>query len=446
MNMEDQVIASVDDHIVEPPTMFNQHVPAELLAKMPRYITDPDGNAYWHWAHEDKRTYNIGLNAVVGRPKEEYGMEPMNIEQMRPAAWQAAARIDDMNVSGIYTSLCFGTFCGFDGHWFWSAKDKANAERVIQAYNDWHIDEWCAPYPGRFIPTAILPLWDIDATVREVKRVVAKGCRSVSFSANPSVRAEGIKPIHDRFWDPFWAICDDEHVVLNCHIGTGQSPPYASEQSPISAWISAMPMAIGPDALDLLHLRALLRHPNLKISLSEGGIGWIPYMLERADFTYKHHGPWVRCDWGGKLPSEVFREHFLSCFIDDKFGCRHYEEVGEDNIAYECDYPHSDCTWPDVAEELWENVKDLPDRVIDKITHANAFNFYEIDPIAVGGGRQNCNVGALRSRATGVDTRIVSMSGKDARVQGNVDKPVTARDVWATLAGHANASPKQKSD
>jgi len=438
MNMEDLVIASVDDHIVEPPTMFDQHVPAELLAKMPRYITDPDGSAYWYWPHEDKRTYNIGLNAVVGRPKDEYGMEPMNIEQMRTAAWQSAARIDDMNVSGIYTSLCFGTFCGFDGHWFWGAKDKANAERVIQAYNDWHIDEWCAPYPGRFIPTAILPLWDIDATLREVKRVVAKGCRSVSFSANPSVRAKGIKPVHDPFWDPFWAVCDDEHVVLNCHIGTGQSPLYASEQSPISAWISAMPMAIGPDALDLLHLRPLLRHPNLKISLSEGGIGWIPYMLERADFTYKHHGPWVRCDWGGKLPSEVFREHFLSCFIDDKFGCRHYDEVGEDNIAYECDYPHSDCTWPDVAEELWENVKDLPDRVIDKITHANVFNFYEIDPIAVGGGRQSCTVEALRSRATGVDTRIISMSGKDARVQGHSDKPVTARDVWATLAGHAN--------
>jgi predicted TIM-barrel fold metal-dependent hydrolase len=191
-------------------------------------------------------------------------------------------------------------------------------------------------------------------------------------------------------------------------------------------------MAISTDAADLLHLRALLRYPSLKFSLSEGGIGWIPYFLERADFTYRHHGAWVRCDWGGKLPSQVFREHFLSCFIDDKFGCRHYDEVGEDIIAYECDYPHSDCTWPDVPEELWQNVKDLPPEVIDKITHGNVFRFFGVDPIAAL-GRENCTVAALRARARGVDTAVRSMGGKDARVQGDRTKPVTAKDVWATL-------------
>ena len=202
----------------------------------------------------------------------------------------------------------------------------------------------------------------MDATLREVRRVIKKGCRSVTFPSNPHTQGQ-LPPIHDAYWEPFWALCNDEHVVLNCHIGTGQPAAFASEQSPISAWISSLPMAIGTDAADLLHLRALLRYPNLKISLSEGGIGWIPYLLERTDFVLRHHGAWVRCDWGGKLPSEVFREHFLSCFIDDKFGCNQYEKVGEDIIAYECDYPHSDCTWPNVPEELWENVKDLPERV-----------------------------------------------------------------------------------
>ncbi|MET0369825.1 MAG: amidohydrolase family protein [Sphingobium sp.] len=433
LSMEEMVICSVDDHLVEPPTMFDQHVPKELRAITPEYVTDEEGHAYWNWAYEDKRTYNIGVNAVVGRPKEEYGMEPMNIEQMRPGTWDAKAHLDDMNIAGIYTSLPFPTFCGFDGSWFWNAKDKKNTERVVSAYNDWHIDEWCAPTPGRYIPTAVMPLWDVDATVRELKRVVAKGCRSITFPANPAPK--GLPPVHDAVWEPLWALCNEEHVVLNCHIGTGQTPAYASAQSPISAWISALPMAIGIDAADLLHLRALLRYPNLKFSLSEGGIGWIPYLLERTDFTYKQHGPWVRCDWGGKLPSEVFREHFLSCFVEDRFGCRHYEEVGEDIIAFECDYPHSDSTWPDVAEGLWENVKDLSDRMIDKISHQNAFDFFGVDPIAVGGGRDKCNVGALRAKAVGVDTSIKSMEGKDARVQGDFDHPVTAADVWVTLTG-----------
>jgi len=432
MRLQDMIIASVDDHIIEPPTMFDEHLGAEFRNLAPRYVTDDDGNAFWWWEHEGLKTYNVGLNAVVGRPREEYGMEPTNIEQMRAGTWDPKLRIEDLNAAGILTSLNFPTFPSFSGKWFWQAKDKANAERVIAAYNDWHIDEWCGPYPGRYIPTAVLPLFDVSASLRELRRVVRKGCRSVTFPANPTVHA-GLPPIHDPIWEPLWAFCNAEHVVLNCHIGTGQAPAYASEQSPISAWISSLPMAISNDAADLLHLDALKRYPNLRFSLSEGGIGWIPYFLERADFTFKHHGAWVRCDWGGKLPSEVFREHFLSCFIDDKFGCRHYDEVGEDIIAYECDYPHSDCTWPDVAEELWLNVKDLPDRAIRKITHENAFRFFGVDPISEL-GISNCTVGALRTQAAHVDTSTRSMSGKDARVMGDPTGPVTARDVWKILA------------
>jgi predicted TIM-barrel fold metal-dependent hydrolase len=431
MKMNEMIIASCDDHIIEPPAMFEQHLSAEHRKLAPEYVTDDAGHGFWWWEHEQKKTYNIGLNAVVGRPKEEYGMEPANIEQMRRGTWDPKARIDDMNAAGMLCSVNFPTYAGFCGAWFWDAKDKPNAERVVAAYNDWHIDEWCRPYPGRYIPTAILPLWDIPTAIRELKRVIKKGCRSVSFPSNP-VNAGGLAPIHDDCWGPFWALCNDERVVLNCHIGTGQPAAFASSQSLISAWITSLPMVIGTDAADLLHLRALLRYPDLKISLSEGGIGWIPYMLERADFVYRHHGPWVRCDWGGKQPSEVFREHFLSCFIEDKVGCSIYDKVGEDIIAYECDYPHSDCTWPDVPEELWQNVKDLPDRVIDKITHGNVFKFFDFDPVAIL-GRENCTVEALRAKAKGVDVSERSMEGKDARVQGDFTRPVTAGDVQKTL-------------
>ena len=432
MNMEDMVLISVDDHIVEPPTMFDRHSPKSLAAETPQYVMDKDGNASWWWESENKRAANNGLNAVVGRPREEYGMEPMNTQQMRLGAWEPKAHNDDMNVAGVLTSLQFPTYPGFDGSWFWTAKDKKNAERVVSAYNDWHIDEWCGMFPGRYIPTAILPLWSMEATVAEMKRLVKKGCRSATYPANPAIK--GLLPsVHDDYWEPMWKLCHEENFVLNCHIGTGQSPAHASMQSPISAWITAMPMAIGADAADLLHLSALQRYPNLKFSLSEGGIGWVPYMLERCDFTYKHHGAWVRCDWGGKLPSEVFREHFLTCFIDDKFGCMNYKSIGEDIISYELDYPHSDCTWPHVPEELWDNLKDLPDAIIDKITHRNAMRFFGVDPIAQLGGRANCTIGALRAKAVGVDTSTKSMDGKDARMMGDPSKPVTSADVLVTM-------------
>jgi predicted TIM-barrel fold metal-dependent hydrolase len=431
--MEDMIIASVDDHVIEPPTMFDQHLSKADRGKAPQYVRDQDGNGSWLWAHEGKQTFNVGLNAVVGRPKEEYGMEPMNIDQMRKGTWDAKEHIDDMNAMGVQTALMFPTFAGFDGGWFWDAKDKANAERVVRAYNDWHVLEWCGPYPGRYFASGVLPLWDVDATVAEMKRLAKMGCRSVFFPANPAAK-DRLPSVHHDQWDPMWALANDEGFVFNCHIGTGTAPQANSDLSPISAWITSMPMAIATDAADLLHLRALLKYPNLKIALSEGGIGWVPYLLERADFTYKHHGPWVRAEFGGKLPSEVFREHFLTCFIDDKFGCMNYESVGEDLISYECDYPHSDCTWPNVAEDLWDNVKDLPDRVINKITHQNAYRFFGMDPVARFGA-DACTVGALRKLAAAVpvDTSTRSYDGKDARIEGDWAKPVTAQDVAATF-------------
>jgi Protein of unknown function (DUF2889) len=85
MKMNDMVIASVDDHIIEPPNMFDQHLSAEHRKLAPRYVHDDLGNGIWDWQHEGIKTYNVGLNAVVGRPKEEYGTEPAGIHQMRKA-------------------------------------------------------------------------------------------------------------------------------------------------------------------------------------------------------------------------------------------------------------------------------------------------------------------------------------------------------------------------
>ena len=92
--------------------------------------------------------------------------------------------------------------------------------------------------------------------------------------------------------------------------------------------------------------------PDIRIALSEGGTGWIPYFLDRVDRTYEMHHKWTGQDFGGKLPSEVFREHFLTCFISDPIGVQLRHQIGIDNIAWECDYPHSDSSWPHAPEEL----------------------------------------------------------------------------------------------
>ena len=425
MNLDDLILVSIDDHVSEPADMFKNHLPRQLQSKAPKLVTLDDGTD--RWVYEDYSTANVGLNAVVGRPKEEYGFEPQSYAEIRKANYDIQSRIDDMNANGVLGSLCFGTLAGFAGDMFSKHGDRKTSLRMIQAYNDWHIDEWAGTYPGRIIPLAILPLWSGEAAADEVRRVVKKGCRAISFLDNPAAR--NFPSVHDSEWEPLWKVCNDEHVVINCHIGTGSEPPHASDLSPMNAWITAMPMSIANAAADWLHMAALQRYPKLKIALSEGGIGWVPYFLERVQFTYEHH-VWTHVDFAGKSPSEVFREHFITCFISDEFGLRNYEDIGEDIITYECDYPHSDCTWPYSPEQIWEQVKDLPKSVIQKVTHRNVMREYNYDPFSIL-GRENCTVRALRAQAEHVDTEPKSTPGFNPDVGNGV---VTSGDVMKAFA------------
>ena len=121
---------------------------------------------------------------------------------------------------------------------------------------------------------------------------------------------------------------------------------------------------------------------SCKVALAEGAIGWYPYWLEKADFVYEHHHRWTGADFGDKLPSEVFREHVQTCFIDDSTGLRNRYQIGLDTITWEADYPHSDSTWPESPEVLMKSLEEvgLPDDDIHKVTWKNASRWYQFDP------------------------------------------------------------------
>ena len=112
------------------------------------------------WLYEGREIPNIGLNAVAGRPPEEYGIEPASFDQMRPGCFEVAARVDDMNANGVLAGMCFPSFPQVAGQLFGLAKDKDVGLAMVRAYNDWHIDEWCAAAPGRFIPLGLPRICD----------------------------------------------------------------------------------------------------------------------------------------------------------------------------------------------------------------------------------------------------------------------------------------------
>jgi len=438
MKMEDMVIISVDDHITEPATVFDNQLSGEAYATAPKLKAKSNGSNYWDY--QGMKIQSVALNAVTGRVREEYGMEPTSLDQLRKGCWDVDARVGDMNVNGVAASLNFPSFAGIDGGLFINAPDKKQAIVHLRAYNDWHIDEWCGAHPGRFIPLGVLPLWDPEESAKEVKRLADKGCFAVTMSDNPTKR--GLPSVHSDYWEPLWKAVTETETAICLHIGTGNISPHCSPESPIEANITTMPMAVAFGAADWLNLAALHRYPTMRICLSESGIGWIPYLMERADYSHEQHHVWTHSKqyFGGLKPSEVFRRHFSSCFIDDAYGLRNLDLIGEDNVCYEVDYPHSDAPWPNAPEILWKSAQFLTDEQIDKVTHRNAMRLYKFDPFAHH-KREDLTVGALRAKAkvAGVDTTLISTGGAAPLAAGEKPRPVTSGDVVAMYSKHAEA-------
>jgi predicted TIM-barrel fold metal-dependent hydrolase len=390
------ILVSVDDHLVEPPDVFEHHLPAKWRDRAPRVVRTSDGSDVWKF--EGATIPNIGLNAVAGRPREEYGIEPTAFDEMRPGCFDIHERIKDMNAGGVLGSMCFPSFPGFSGRLFANADDKDLAADVVRAYNDWHVDEWCGAYPGRFIPMGLPMLWDPDLCAAEVRRLAAKGVHSLTFTENPATL--GYPSFHEEHWDPLWRALCDEGVVLSIHLGSSGQLAVTAPNAPIDVMITLQPMNICAAAADLLWSRVIKEFPDIRIALSEGGTGWIPYFVDRLDRTYEMHHLWTGQDFGSRTPSEVFRDHFLTCFIADPIGIRLRDAIGLDNIAWECDYPHSDSSWPNAPEELATVARDVPDDELSKITYENACRWYSFDPFTHR-AKQDATVAALRAEAKG---------------------------------------------
>ncbi|WP_019927226.1 amidohydrolase family protein [Nocardia sp. BMG111209] len=406
MDKNDMILISVDDHIIEPPDMFANHLPRKYIADAPRLIHTDDGADVWKF--RDVTVPNVALNAVAGRPKEEYGLEPDGLDEIRPGCFDVHERIKDMNAGGVLASMNFPSFPGFAARLF-ATDDPDFSLALVRAYNDWHIDEWCGAYPGRFIPMALPVSWDADACAGEVRRCAAKGVHSLTFSENPA--ALGYPSFHDEYWNPLWRALVETDTVLSIHIGSSGRLSIPAVDSPPDVMITLQPLNIVQAAADLLWSRPIKDYPDLKIALSEGGTGWIPYFLERVDRTFEMHSAWTAQDFGGKLPSDVFRDHFVTCFISDPVGIKLRHQIGIDNITWEMDYPHSDSMWPD-APEVLERVlaaENVPDDEIDKMTHRNAMRWYSFDPFTHI-PREQATVGALRAAAAGHDVSIRARS------------------------------------
>ncbi len=410
---DDMILISVDDHICEPADMFENHVPARWLEQAPRVVEEAGGVQQWYYGNVRGR--NLGLNAVAGKPREFFNIDASRYDQMRPGCYDVHERVRDMSAGGQLAGLNFPNFTGFSGQVLNQGPDRDLNLVMIQAYNDWHVDEWCGAYPDRFIPCGILPLFDVELAAKELRRLAAKGCHAVTFSENPEALA--MASINTRYWDPLYEAAVDTGTVLCLHVGSASrsSAAMTSSDAPASVAMNLSPIMSTFSMVELIWADLWERFPSLRFSLTEGDIGWIPYFLWRAEHTYKRHGGWTQASFpkGYSGPSDVFLRHFLCCFIGEDIGVRLLDKFNTDNICWESDFPHSDSNWPHAPEELSElfAVNNVDPSVANKITHENAMRHYQFDPVTTR-SRDRCTAAALRAEAPDVD--VVTRVGRAA--------------------------------
>ncbi|KRE97999.1 amidohydrolase [Nocardioides sp. Soil777] len=374
MLRDDVQIVSVDDHVIEHPTVWTDRVAAKFKDSAPRIERADDGNDWW--IYEGEKAGNFALNAVAGKHPKDFGLDPRSYDDMLPGCYKIEDRISDMDIEGVWAQLCFPNFAGFAGRTFSASKDNELALECTRAYNDFILEEWCGHDPERQIPLLTLPYWDLEASIAEFERTAPLGARSYTFPEVPN--RNDLPSWHTDHWDPLLARCAEADIPLSLHFGSGGMPPVSSEgmSTNFTVTIAAFATSSMITFAELLLSPVFHKFPNLRMALSEGGIGWLPYMLERTQEVWTRHRFYndVHQDVS---PRELWdRGHLGGCFISDAAGIEARHTIGVDKIMFESDYPHSDSNWPHTRKMLVEALADVPDDEARLMCEDNARKFY----------------------------------------------------------------------
>ncbi len=412
-------VISVDDHIIEPDDVWADRMPAKFKDQAPKLVRTAKSEA---WVFQGKRRVTAGLTACAGKDNDEFSIEPVSYEQMRPSCYNSKARLADMDRDGTLATGTFPSFPGLCGQTFLEVPDRELGLACIQAYNDFVIDEWCGADKGRFIAKVIVPLWDTALAVKEAERCRRKGAHAILFPERPSSLADGaggtLQSIYDDagYWEPLLSYAAESGMPLCIHIGASgdidRTAPDTNNQV-----IGTIIRLISPQkcALDWLFSGWLTRLPKLKICLSEGGVGWIPSLLDVCDYHWRvsynyskkagviRYGAdfsWQAIDMTPSAngfmpfdvddqlnrelkPSDLFRRHMYGCFLQDEYGQKTVADIGADNVMLESDFPHGDSTWPNTAKRANQLLGGYSEEDRYKIFRGNAIRVFNFTPAPI---------------------------------------------------------------
>jgi predicted TIM-barrel fold metal-dependent hydrolase len=371
-------VIDIDTHFTEPRDMWTSRAPQKLLDRAPHVVLGPEGNE--QWVVEDLVLGPPGFCVINKEGEKHYGVISLpRFEDMSFASTNPEARLRYMDEFGLHTQILYPNTLGFAGNNMMKISDVELRNFCITGYND-AMAEVQRAGKGRLYPQALLPFWDIELAVKELKRCHEQ-LEITGFTMTDAPESWGLPFLNDPHWDPLWAESQERGLPVNFHIGSGIIPNMwagLEQNNRGIAAVSTMLFMNNMRCLTQLIFSGLLdRFPRLKFVSVESGIGWIPFMLEACEYQMDQN----LVNRGGlKLrPREYFqRQIYASYWFENENAARNIELLGADNVMFETDFPHPTCLYPNVREQIQASLSGLERSVQRKVLYETAAKVYNL--------------------------------------------------------------------
>ncbi len=382
-------VIDTDTHVSEPYDLWTSRVPAKYVDQVPVVETWSETGSK-HWRIGDTWLAATGFFAQAGSPDYPPAGNYRNLEDADPGSWNPEERLKRMDEHGIYAQVLYPNIIGFEAPLFADLGDELSII-CTRAYNDF-LTEFASVDPKRFVPVAMVPFWNIEESLKEIKRAHANGHKGVLF-ANKFEQI-GLPGFTEEHWDPIYALCQDLELSVNFHVGfagmregthTGKAKlerEKSFDPRQTARWTSVGIMGNADCIAAIISSGLAERFPRLPFVSVESGMGYLPYLMESMDWHLHGYGAHRKYP---TMPSEIFRRQLYGTFWFERDTLGLLEKY-PDNFMFETDYPHPTAMSPGPAspaerpgDHIVAAFKDVPEDVARKALHGNAARIYHLD-------------------------------------------------------------------
>jgi predicted TIM-barrel fold metal-dependent hydrolase len=367
-------LLSADAHVVEPKDLWLKRLPAKFQHQAPRVESMDDGD-YFVVPNTDIRPKPVGTEGAMIDTKINGSIEKptgYRFEQQRPGAYDPNARLKDQDREGVESEVIYPGWLIVH-----SLQDFDLKVACVQAYNDWLFEEFCSHDPTRLVGAAALPVGPgpIEPAIEEAQKWASRGAKTFLLPQSVPGMSWG-----DEHFEPMFAALEEIGLPVSFHQAAGQVAVFEKKMAPGAFWTTAVgnKISLGWVFMQLVYGGVVERHPDLRVVLVEGGIGWIAYQLNTMDHMYRDHKNWMNPRLS-LAPSEYFRRQFWATFEDDRPGILTLPLLDSSRLMWAGDYPHTEGNFPEAQEYVARDFEGVDPEVKNAIVHNNAIDLYGLD-------------------------------------------------------------------